>query len=279
MVAECDELDGVKDGLIENPLRCDFDIATLTCAANQNTSTCLSDLQIDAIKTIYAGPHDARTNASLYPGMGISSELGWTELLGVLAEKFSIPILQNLVMNNLSYDATTFNWASDVDLVNEKAGRFIDEVSPDLSAFRARGGKLIVTQGWSDPLNAAKWPLEHLYQIKDNFGGDVSEWLEVFMVPGIAPPPSEFSCQKCVLIILLSQVAAIVASDITHKHRRSGTLWRNWYNGPRREKDQRRCSLATRRMGQTALGNSAPGLKQPNMLAMILMIGIHTTVA
>lgn len=116
--------------------------------------------------------------------MGVSSEVGWILQLGVLAESFSIPILQNLVFENLSYDASAFNWGSDVHLVDEYAGVLIDEISANLSAFNARGGKLIVTQGWSDPLNAATWPLDHLHQIEDKFGGDVSDWFDVFMVPG-----------------------------------------------------------------------------------------------
>lgn len=184
VVAQCDELDGVNDGLIENPLICDFDVTTLACSSSQNSSNCFSTIQIDALKMIYAGPRDIRTNASLYPGMGISSEIGWISQLAELAEAFSIPILQNLVKDDLSYDAKTFNWGSDVDLLDTKAGLLIDETSPDLSAFHARGGKLIVTQGWADPLNAAAWPLEQLHQIEEHFGGDVSDWFEVFMVPG-----------------------------------------------------------------------------------------------
>lgn len=184
VVAQCDELDGVKDGLIENPTICDFDITTLACSPGQNSSTCLSAIQLDAVQRIYAGPHDVRTNASLYPGMGLSSEASWTYLLTNTPEQFSIPLLQNLIMNNLSYDATTFNWGSDVDLSDEKAGLLIDEISANLTAFSARGGKLIVTQGWADPLNAAMWPIEQLQQIEEFYGGDVSDWFEVFMVPG-----------------------------------------------------------------------------------------------
>lgn len=116
--------------------------------------------------------------------MGISSEIGWILQLGDLAEAFSIPILQNLVFDNLSYDASTFNWGSDIHLVDKYAGTLIDEISANLSEFNARGGKLIVTQGWSDPLNAATWPIDHLHQTERYFEGDVSEWYNVFMVPG-----------------------------------------------------------------------------------------------
>ncbi|KAJ4394785.1 hypothetical protein N0V93_004005 [Gnomoniopsis smithogilvyi] len=184
VVLQCDELDGVKDGLIENPLMCDFDIATLSCSPSQNSSTCLNPAQVNAVRAIYAGPHDSRTNASLYPGMGISSEIGWISQLGELAQAFSIPILQNLVFKNLSYDAYTFDWGSDVHQVDEHSGVLIDEISTNLSDFQAHGGKLIVTQGWSDPLNAATWPLDHLQQIQHHFGVDVSDWFNVFMVPG-----------------------------------------------------------------------------------------------
>lgn len=184
IIAQCDELDGVKDGLLENPLICDYDISTLLCSPNQNSSTCLSNAQIAAVKDVYAGPRDSRTNASLYPGMGTSSEIGWLLQLGDLAEAFSIPILQNLVFDNLSYEASSFNWGSDVQLVDKYAGSLIDEISTNLSAFHARGGKLLVTQGWSDPLNAATWPLDHWRQSQDQFGGNISDWYHVFMVPG-----------------------------------------------------------------------------------------------
>lgn len=145
---------------------------------------CLDHIKMNAVRAIYAGPHNTRTNVSLYPGMGISSEIGWISQLGELAEAFSIPILQNLVFDNLSYDASTFDWGSDVRLVDEHAGVPIDEISTHLSSFHARAGKLIVTQGWSDPLNAATWPLDHLQQMERQFGGDVSGWFKVFMVPG-----------------------------------------------------------------------------------------------
>lgn len=104
-----------------------------------------------------------------------------------LANAFTIPILQNLVFDNLEYNASSFNWAADVALVDRRAGSLIDEISPDLSRFKARGGKLVVTQAWADPYNAALWPIQHREQLQRRMG-NVDDWLALFMVPGESPP-------------------------------------------------------------------------------------------
>ncbi|KXS94108.1 hypothetical protein AC578_7499 [Pseudocercospora eumusae] len=186
VVDACDENDGVKDGLIENPLACKFDVKTLLCATDQTPSTngtvtCLTSDQLDAVNAIYAGPKRSDTGAEVYPGFSFGSESEWTQQEGELANAFSIPILQNLVFNNLSYDANTFNWASDIDTVDKKAGKFIDEINPDLSAFQ---GKFLTHQGWTDPYNAATWPIQHREQVENATGGDIGDWYRLFMVPG-----------------------------------------------------------------------------------------------
>lgn len=185
----CDELDGVKDGLIENPLTCDFDITTLACDSTAANSTqCLSASQIAAFQKIYDGPRNS-TGHSLYPGFTFGSE---NELIqqtsGSLSNSFTASILQNVVFDDLSYDVDSFDWDADVALVDQRVGTLIDEISPDLSAFRARGGKLLVTQGWADPYNAATWPIDHKKQLEDAMGGDVSDWFSLFMLPGTYLP-------------------------------------------------------------------------------------------
>lgn len=186
----CDEIDGVADGLIENPLQCNFDINQLACRDSTTASysgneiSCLTESQLAATKAIYAGPVRYDNSQQIYPGFSLGSEVEWLLQEGTLADAFSIPILQNLVYDNLNYPSDTFNWASDVEDVDQKAGRLIDEISADLSAFRDCGGKLITTQGWADPYNAATWPIEHLHQIESFFGGDVSDFINVFMIPG-----------------------------------------------------------------------------------------------
>ncbi|GME37900.1 tannase and feruloyl esterase [Neofusicoccum parvum] len=183
---QCDELDGVADRLLENPLACNFSIDALACdAASSNTSACLTPAQLDAAKAIYAGPKDIRDGSAVYPGFSVGSETEWAQgQEGSLAEAFSIPILQNLVYDNLSYDSSTFDWGSNIDDVDDNAGVFIDETSTDLTAFREAGGKMLVSQGWADPYNAATLPIEYLEQLQSFFGGDVSDFFNVFMVPG-----------------------------------------------------------------------------------------------
>ncbi|KAJ0304497.1 hypothetical protein COL516b_005852 [Colletotrichum fioriniae] len=96
-----------------------------------------------------------------------------------------------MVFDDLSYNGSTFDWASDVDALDLKVGSLIDSISPNLTSFKDRGGKLIVTQGWADPFNAATWPIDHLNEVAQATGGDRDEWLSLFMVPaGINLPSS-----------------------------------------------------------------------------------------
>lgn len=184
----CDLNDGVADRLIENPLACDFDINTLACnATTSNSSTCLTPAQLSAAKSIFAGPTRSDNGAQLYPGFSPGSESSWSLQQGDLASAFSIPILQNLVYDNLSYNALTdFTWtSSDINAMDDRAGTYIDEISPDLSSFTNRKGKMMVTQGWADPLNAALWPIEHLEQIEAAHPNEsIGDFINLFMIPG-----------------------------------------------------------------------------------------------
>ncbi|OJD29150.1 tannase and feruloyl esterase [Diplodia corticola] len=183
---QCDGLDGVVDRLLENPLACNFSINALACDNGaSNSSKCLSVSQLAAAKAIYAGPRDVRDSSTVYPGFSIGSESEWAQgQEGSLADAFSVPILQNLVYDNLTYESDEFDWGSDIDDVDSKAGVLIDETSTDLRAFRKAGSKMLVSQGWADPYNAATLPIEYLKRLEAFFGGDVSDFFNLYMVPG-----------------------------------------------------------------------------------------------
>ncbi|KAK2007652.1 tannase and feruloyl esterase [Colletotrichum eremochloae] len=182
---QCDALDGVKDRVLENPLACKFDIESLACkAGTANSSTCLTPRQIVAAKEIYAGPRHSETNTSLYPGFDLGSESEWMFQEGRLSLSFSLPLLQNMVFDDLGYNGSTFDWAADVDAMDEKVGSLIDAISPNLTSYKTKGGKLLVTQGWADPFNAATWPIDHLDEVARVTGGERQEWLSLFMIAG-----------------------------------------------------------------------------------------------
>ncbi|KAB8263107.1 Tannase/feruloyl esterase [Aspergillus pseudonomiae] len=189
-VAACDELDGVKDGLIENPLRCHFDIKTLECQPSQtpivnDETLCLTTAQIQTALQVYSGPKDQRTGKQIYPGFDLGSETGWLAQETSLYSSYAAPILRQLVFKDRTYNVTSFNWGSDVDYLDHTTSPAIDEISPDLSAFSQRGGKLITVQGWADQYNAATWPIEHLKRIQSTVQGQhASDFIRLFMVPG-----------------------------------------------------------------------------------------------
>ena len=78
---QCDALDGVKDGVIENPLRCKFDPKVLECKG-ADTSACLTAPQVEAARKIYAPLLNSRTRSEVFPGLEPGSELGWAGLAG-----------------------------------------------------------------------------------------------------------------------------------------------------------------------------------------------------
>ncbi|KAJ5242905.1 uncharacterized protein N7469_001232 [Penicillium citrinum] len=184
----CDEIDGVKDGLIENPLNCHFDIETLACSATANLDgnnrTCLSSKRMQSLKAIYYGPRNPRTGTPIYPGFKFGSERELMLQETSLYVQYAAPLLQNLVFNNLSYDIESFDFDGDVAKVNKAASHLIDSVGYDLGAFRSHGGKMIVSQGWADPFNAPTWPIKYLQQLeKASSNGSVADFFGLYMIP------------------------------------------------------------------------------------------------
>jgi feruloyl esterase len=146
-VKKCDGLDGVEDGVIDDPDNCDFEIASLLCQPGQvpvenNKTVCVNETQLATFQAFYAGP-----GVDVYPGFAKGSESEWLVQEEELYTAYAVPILQNLVFKNSSYDYTTFDFKNDVNTVDRVAGPLITATSPRLDAYKARGGKLVATQG------------------------------------------------------------------------------------------------------------------------------------
>ncbi|WP_281615989.1 tannase/feruloyl esterase family alpha/beta hydrolase [Flammeovirga sp. SubArs3] len=207
----CDELDGIKDGILNDPRACHFDIETLLCEGD-NKEDCLSQEQIDALKAIYEGPQDK--NGDIFYGFPFGGEThqdGWAKwITGGLnhvddgstfhqgidnssEEKFTIPpnyqygfgthimkffIYQDSAWTYTDYDYDTFR--DDALLI----GQTLNASSPDLSKFRANGGKLMMYSGWSDPAITSLGTIGYYEDVID-FDETAQEDVKLFMMPGV----------------------------------------------------------------------------------------------
>jgi len=217
VLARCDAADGVADGLLENPAACDFDPQTLACAPGADGSQCLTPHQVATVVALHAGPRNPRTGEQIYPGFAWGSEAsltappvnawsyGWLAIQGPLADIFAIPLLREMVYHDPQWDWHQFDWDHDVADLERRIGADITATSPDLRTFRDQGGKLIMDQGWGDPLNGQSLPITYRQQVIDlagahgsaKPGADVDGFLRLFMVPGMShcgggPGPDQF---------------------------------------------------------------------------------------
>ena len=186
VMAACDQLDGVKDGVLENPQRCRFDPAVLQCKGAVSDS-CLTQPQVAALKKVYAPVRNSRTQSEIYPGLPVGSELGWANLpqpFGIGETHFKF-----IVFENPAWDFKTMNFDADVahaEAVDAKVGQFT-ATDPDLSAFKRRGGKLLQYHGWNDQQISAQNSVNYRDSVVAKMGGvqQTDDFYRLFMVPGM----------------------------------------------------------------------------------------------
>jgi len=211
----CDAIDGIVDGVIDDPRKCKVDPAVLTCQAGQDPNTCYTPKQVQAVREIWAGvrtPWGELVHPPLVPGAedGPGGWAAWTTgsapftgLHWLAADGF----FKYMVFENPAYDPMTFNFGSDLLFALHKVGPSLDAVDPDLRKLQKRGSKLIVYHGWSDPdispLNSINY-FEEVAQLMKRRGDDrqeardrTNDFFRLFMVPGMqhcsgGPGPNTF---------------------------------------------------------------------------------------
>lgn len=202
-LAACDTLDGVKDGLIQNPTLCHFNPAAVECHGADD-SGCLTTSQVEAARKIYAGPSDPRTGAQVFPGFEPGTEglpLNWQLwITGANPKQMSIDQIfgnqyfADMLYENPKWDYHTLNFDSDVTLAKKKLSA-LDAVNPDLKPFKARGGRLIQYHGWGDAAIAPYSSVIYFTSVQAAMGqtkhGHVNlnatrDFYRLFMVPGMS---------------------------------------------------------------------------------------------
>lgn len=212
-VAACDARDGVTDGVLTDPRRCDYtaaddaSITSASCAASDGT--CLTPGEATAIDRIWQGPVDCHdddgacavpdtasraldTDADerLWYGMTRGTDL--TSLGGVMPFRVSLEQPKYWVYLEPDWDWRTLDYASYpaffADTVN-RVGPLMASDNPDLAPFRDSGGKLLLWHGWIDPLIMPEGTLDYYERVTRALGGDYARtqaFARLFMAPGVA---------------------------------------------------------------------------------------------
>jgi len=188
IVAKCDALDGVKDGLIEDPRACKVDVATLTG---------LTDAQRAALKSIYAETRNK--DGVIYPAQPVGGEGetgGWGAwITGVnpallAAQKapsnrfaFGTEMFKYLILNDPSFDYSRYE-PSNFKKETALAATYLNATSPDLDAFKNKGHKLLLWHGWSDPALTALGSIKYYDQVQAR-DPKSADYFRMFMMPGV----------------------------------------------------------------------------------------------
>jgi feruloyl esterase len=194
----CDGADGVKDGFLNNPRKCNFDYGSLLCKG-ADTNDCLTPAQLDSVKRAH-GPLLNSKGDLVYPGYAKGSESTWRLLSaanGPAPTSLSQGTYREVLHQDPNWDWKTFSVDKDIAAVDEKYG-YINAVSADLSAFKARGGKLITYHGWNDVGISPENSINYRESVLAKMGPKQDNWYRLFMVPGMGhcqggPGPNQFN--------------------------------------------------------------------------------------
>ncbi|MGH6831256.1 MAG: tannase/feruloyl esterase family alpha/beta hydrolase, partial [Methylocella sp.] len=192
-LAACDGRDGVTDGVLDDPTRCNFDPSVLLCKGAESDD-CLTEKQVAALKKIYAGPRNSK-GKRVIPGFLPGAETGqggWTAWVTGAAPTraaqyfFSTQAFMNMVYNNPAWDYKTFDLDKDGKLADEKLAPMLNATDPNLKAFKARGGKLILYHGWNDAALPPVNTIDYFQSVRAKLGPRESDaFMRLFMAPGM----------------------------------------------------------------------------------------------
>jgi hypothetical protein len=205
VMTKCDAVDGLKDGLIDDPRRCDFDPGrdVPACREGSDGPDCLTAAQAGTIRKIYSGP--VSKGKSIFPGYMVGSEAVNTAANGAASSTWAgaiVPaqpnakpadfnlaegVMRYLILDppKADYDTLTFDFDRDQKRV-ERWSKLADAKEADLSKFRKSGGKLIMTYGWADQILQPLMGVKYYEDVLKENGRNTTEFARLFMVPGMA---------------------------------------------------------------------------------------------
>jgi feruloyl esterase len=183
----CDARDGLKDGLLQDPTRCNFDPKVLLCQG-ADTGSCLTAPQAEAVRKMYSPAVNPRTGAKLFPSLVPGTELGWG-VLGAGPDPSAVMLdhYRYVVFKDPNWDWRTFDFDKDIARAEQPDNAVMNATDPNLKSFFGHKGKLLLYHGWSDPNIAALATIQYYERVVDTMGGvsQTANDIRLFMEPGM----------------------------------------------------------------------------------------------
>ncbi len=190
MMEACDKRDGLEDGIIADPRRCTTDPAEFQCSETVRTD-CLTPVQVAAARHIYTGA-TMSDGTRLMPGQVRGTEAGWlAQMAGPTPGGSSWNFWKQAAFQDLAFDNSKFDF--DRDTARAMTARVANSTLPDVydqkanfDAFKARGGKFILFQGWADSVITPLADVDFYNRIVARYGqAATDDFLRFFMLPGM----------------------------------------------------------------------------------------------
>ena len=205
VVGACDARDGLKDGLVEDPRKCTFDPAVLTCGTSTNGSPCLTNEQVDAVKKVYEGAKNPRTGEQIFTGwprgsegFGESAIQSWGQYITSPKEPARVGVFRYFLFHDPNWKLSSLNYDRDLAYAEERIPH-LAAVDRDLSPFKKSGGKLIMYAGWMDPVVPPQDNIAYYEAVAKKMGGydKTRDFFRLFVAPGMGhcaggPGPNQF---------------------------------------------------------------------------------------
>ena len=185
-IDKCDEIDGVKDGIVSWPEMCSYDPGVIQCK-DGDQENCLTVPQLEALRDIYGGVKNPRSGELVFSGFPPGSEQT-VSMLTSGTEPFPVATsyFRDIVFEDPRWDFKSFDYDKDLAASYKAAGDILDAPSDGLSKFFNGGGKLLLSHGWADGLIPAPNTVAYYKSMTAKMGkGKTADSVRLFMVPGM----------------------------------------------------------------------------------------------
>lgn len=189
VIRQCDSSDGIRDGIIMDPKRCNFYPDALLCTpATTNLSACLTAPQINTLNRLHQ-PIVFGNDTFIYPSFGLGSESQMAASFGTnnTPSLYGTEYVQKYILADPSWDWRNFSQAT-IELADREDPGAVNAIDFDLGPYRARGGKLIHYHGLADgliPTGASELLYRNILYNMSAQGIGLDEWYRFFEIPGM----------------------------------------------------------------------------------------------